>query len=377
MAHKQKYTKGAVGHMFGHYDRSKEVPDLPMPANTVLNYNLALNDQPKNQLEFLHQRLGEVKVHNRKDVNVMVDWVVTAPKDLPTSDHDIFFKESYKFLSERYGRENVISAYVHQDETTPHMHYSFVPVIEDKKKGGYKLSAKEVITREDLRSFHDDLSKYLKSVFGREVGILNEATQDGNKSIVELKRGTAQAELQQVKQKTQTILDAGKQLQEKMKDTESRITNLEAVYSDKDKKLTGAYENKRKALESKLEGLQTQIEGTQLQYNQIIQIQPQKTLTGAIKGVSIEDIENLKVTALASSKALEDNKDLRKENKRLKEDIKSLEKKVPSVLDSMKKAEEQIILTKKAKAFDLLPEDVKRQLLPKMQHKNKDFGHER
>ena len=28
VAHKQKYTRGAVGHMLGHYDRSKTVPEL-------------------------------------------------------------------------------------------------------------------------------------------------------------------------------------------------------------------------------------------------------------------------------------------------------------------------------------------------------------
>lgn len=54
VAHKQKYTRGAVGHMLGHYDRSKAVPELKASVNTVLNYNLAYNDQPKNQLDFLH-----------------------------------------------------------------------------------------------------------------------------------------------------------------------------------------------------------------------------------------------------------------------------------------------------------------------------------
>ena len=75
-------------------------------------------------------------------------------------------------------KENVISAYVHFDEVTPHMHYAFVPVVEDKKKGGYKLSAKEAITREDLRTFHKDLSNHMERVFGRDVGILNEATKE-------------------------------------------------------------------------------------------------------------------------------------------------------------------------------------------------------
>ena len=53
-------------------------------------------------------------------------------------------------MNERYGKENVISAYVHFDEVTPHMHY-FVPVVEDKKKGGYKLSAK----KHNKRGFED------------------------------------------------------------------------------------------------------------------------------------------------------------------------------------------------------------------------------
>ena len=127
VAHKQKYTRGAVGHMLGHYDRSKAVPELKASVNTVLNYNLAYNDQPKSQLDFLHQRLSEIKVHNRKDVNVMVDWVVTIPQSLNDKgleNERRFFEEAYKFINNRYGKENVISAYVHMDETTPNMHYA-------------------------------------------------------------------------------------------------------------------------------------------------------------------------------------------------------------------------------------------------------------
>ena len=54
----------------GHHDtrRSKEVPEFTCPANTVLNYNLASNDQQKNQLDFLHQRLSGTQS------DVMVTW---------------------------------------------------------------------------------------------------------------------------------------------------------------------------------------------------------------------------------------------------------------------------------------------------------------
>lgn len=187
MAQKQKYTKSAVANLFNHYDRSKFIEHIS-PEKTQLNYNLAASDQPLGQMEFLNKRLSEIKVHNRKDINVMVDWVVTLPKNIQNlSDEEKFFSESYKFLKNRYGIENVISCYVHKDETTPHMHYSFVPVAFDLKKQIYKLSAKEVITRLDLQKFHLDLSNHMFNVFGRDIGVLNGATKNGNKTILELK----------------------------------------------------------------------------------------------------------------------------------------------------------------------------------------------
>ena len=86
------------------------------------------------QIDFIHHRLTQIKVHNRKDVNIFCDWVITAPKTLSETSYEQFFSETYKFMTERYGKENVISAYVHIDETQPHMHFAFIPVIIDKKK---------------------------------------------------------------------------------------------------------------------------------------------------------------------------------------------------------------------------------------------------
>jgi hypothetical protein len=125
---------------------------------------------------------------NRKDVNVMVSWVVTLPKDFSQERSREFFFFFYRFLTERYGGEqNVISSYVHLDETSPHMHYAFVPVVKDKKSGKDKVSAKECITKGDLLTFHKNLEKRLYQHFGFEVGVLNGATKSGNLSIKELK----------------------------------------------------------------------------------------------------------------------------------------------------------------------------------------------
>jgi len=204
MAHKQKYTKGTLGHMLSHYDRSKNVPDLLYPDKTINNYNLAVEDQPLEQLDFVHKRLSEIKVFKRKDVNVMVDWIITAPKDLLVTDEENFFNQTYLFLLNRYGKDNVISSYVHKDETTPHMHFAFVPVFQTKDNT-FKLSAKEVITRNDLRSFHTDLDKHLTRFFGYSVGILNEATIEGNKSISQLKANSIHNEVVKAEKRLEQI----------------------------------------------------------------------------------------------------------------------------------------------------------------------------
>lgn len=180
-----------MGNMLAHYNRTKaSSKSLIDPARTHLNYNLADTDQPLSQLDFIHKRLSEIKVLNRKDVNVFCDWIVTAPQELSENEYADFFRETYKFLNDRYGKENVISAYVHMDESQPHIHYAFVPVTIDKKKNILKLSAKEVITLKELKSFHKDLSTRLNSFFVQDIGILNGATDLGNQTIKQLRNSS-------------------------------------------------------------------------------------------------------------------------------------------------------------------------------------------
>ena len=116
---------------------------------------------------------------------------MTMPKDLADEYREPFFKAAYNFFAEKYGHDNVVSAYVHMDETQPHMHFAFVPVVADRKRDGWKLSAKEAITRVDLQHIHEQMQTQLTQELGVPVNLLNEATIEGNRSIKELKRGTA------------------------------------------------------------------------------------------------------------------------------------------------------------------------------------------
>lgn len=49
-------------------------------------------------------------------------------------------KQAFEELRDQYGEKNIVSAVIHVDETTPHLHFDFVPITP---KGG--LSAREVV----------------------------------------------------------------------------------------------------------------------------------------------------------------------------------------------------------------------------------------
>lgn len=249
MANYAKYTRGAMGHMLKHYERAKdENGDYIRFGNIDIdtrksgqNYNLA---PEHNQLDFVHQRLSEVYCMNRKDVNVMCSWVVTAPEDLKPEQEEQFFQESYAFLESKYGRENVVSAYVHKDEVTPHMHFCFMPVVADPKRG-QKISAFECVKRKDLERFHEELQQHLEEK-GISCSVINEATREGNKAIKELKRGTAQKTLQEVRKATkkahdefQTLQKRNAVLNRKIEASEREIKALDTLKNIQGKVLTG------------------------------------------------------------------------------------------------------------------------------------------
>ena len=188
MAQMAKYTKSAVYGLTVHNERRKgcSLSNKDIDRNrSHLNYNLAQSIQPLSSEEFVTKRVNEVKHINRKDIIQMVDWIITLPKNVPSEDEQKFFKHSFEFVCERYGKKNIVSGWVHNDETTPHIHISFVPVrIVD---GVEKLDCKNIMTKPELKDFHPSLEKYLEQHLGYLPEILNDSTINGNRAIKELK----------------------------------------------------------------------------------------------------------------------------------------------------------------------------------------------
>lgn len=187
MAHVAKYQAPALGNMTAHYERVLErergyVRSNIDPERTRLNYNLA-PDRGVPPVEFIQERINslELKRAPRKDAVRMCDCVLTLPESFDPARSAEFFAAGYGFLAARYGEENVVSAYVHMDEATPHMHFAWVPVTKDGR-----LSAKDVVNREDLRSLHSDMQADMERALGCPCEVLLDPEKQGEKQLSQL-----------------------------------------------------------------------------------------------------------------------------------------------------------------------------------------------
>jgi hypothetical protein len=193
-----------MGQIFAHINRSEnqirkyDNQDIDI-SRSYLNQDIIRGD-----MSDLTQRLSEVSHQKRKDLVACCGVVITLPAELHSSDlatQNRFFNYCTDFIKEKFGENNVIYATVHFDETTPHVHIGFVPTIKkerkfrskDKKGETYtqeRVSAKEVITKSMLNSFHSELDTYISAKLGQKVSILTNNTKRKNLSINELKQKT-------------------------------------------------------------------------------------------------------------------------------------------------------------------------------------------
>jgi plasmid recombination enzyme len=203
MASVEKFSAGAVRNQLRHNRREIEHsgnPDID-PSRQGQDYVLS-PDRGMSDYDYFLQRKSELYCYNRDDVKVMAGWVVTAPQDLDPERYDDFFCATYDFLANRYSEENVVQAIVHDDEGgQPHLHFCFVPVVEDPKhEQGYKICANDVLDRRELRNFHPDLQRYLNEHGLEDARVMTGVTkrQGGNRTVAQLKAEREQEYQQEV-----------------------------------------------------------------------------------------------------------------------------------------------------------------------------------
>ena len=157
-----KYKGPEIGRIESHNERTKEKyasnPDIDT-SRSHLNFHLVFPER-KYRAE-AEKQIAEAGCRTRSDsVRVVEDLVTASPeffKGEEESEVRAYFTEALNFIEKYQAKDTIISAVVHMDEKTPHMHLCFVPLTEDKR-----LSAKEIVgNKKKLTWWQDEFWKHM------------------------------------------------------------------------------------------------------------------------------------------------------------------------------------------------------------------------
>ena len=170
-----------------------------------------------------------------------------------------YFDECYKFMCnyKNLGEKNVISAVVHLDERTPHLHLMFVPVVHIKDKDGSaieKICARDFWKgRDSYRKLQDAYFEHVKSKwFDLERGLYVEETSRKNLSVEEFKKVTNYAKTKEILKTATLELPNAPELQDIKKLVLNRDKIIEEQIIKPQNKLIKELHNENVALHKEL-----------------------------------------------------------------------------------------------------------------------------
>ena len=171
------------------------------PTRTHLNFYCK-----KNELTYIKEfdkmrKEYDLKGTIRSNSNIMCEMMITSDNaffnKIGLEETKRYFKESYKFVCnyKNLGEKYIVSAAVHLDETTPHMHLVYIPVIHTKDKEGKeidKICCRDFWKgRDSYRQLQNTFHKYITSKgFDLERGLPVEETGAKHEKIEDLKNLT-------------------------------------------------------------------------------------------------------------------------------------------------------------------------------------------
>ena len=160
----KKYKGPAISPIEAHNERTKEQyasnPDIDTSRS---RYNLHLVQPQGRYREEADRMIAAAHCRVRKDSVRVVEALVTASpeffKGKSRSEIEIkaYFEYALEFLRSKQDSKTFISAVVHMDEKTPHLHLCFVPLTADGR-----LSAKEIVgNRKNLVKWQDEFWQHM------------------------------------------------------------------------------------------------------------------------------------------------------------------------------------------------------------------------
>ena len=157
-----KYKGPEIGRIEAHDERAKETyasnPDVDT-SRSRLNFHLV--KPHRSYRAEAKKQIAEAGCRARKDSVRVVETLITASPEFfqgkKPREVKEFFEYALDFIQSKQAPETIISAVVHMDEKTPHMHLCFVPLTADGR-----LSAKDIVgNKKKLTQWQDDFWKHM------------------------------------------------------------------------------------------------------------------------------------------------------------------------------------------------------------------------
>ena len=159
----KKYKGPAISPIEAHNERTKEQyasnPDIDVNRSRY-NFHLV---QPQSKYRAEADRMiTAAHCRVRKDSVRVVEALVTASpeffKGKSHSEVKAYFEYALKFLESKQSPDTFLSAVVHMDERTPHMHLCFVPITPDNKLSAKTILGNQKSLSEWQTAYHERMS---------------------------------------------------------------------------------------------------------------------------------------------------------------------------------------------------------------------------
>lgn len=163
----QKRKKTDIGGIQKEATRTAtEYNNQVQPGMDILNVNLI---QSTNWMQDIQDEINRAGAKTRANSVVALDAIYTASGDFfkgrNNVENDQFFRDCLQFHQRKFG--HVISAVIHYDETTPHLHILSVPLTQDGR-----LSAREIVgNRANLSRMQTEFFEQVGKEYGLERGV--------------------------------------------------------------------------------------------------------------------------------------------------------------------------------------------------------------
>lgn len=159
-------TLGNMGASLQHTFRERDTPNAD-PRKRVDNTILTGRETAAEVLKAWHQRAPE-KIR-KNAVHGLEYFIGGSPEKMHAMSREQqyqYFADALAWLEKRHGKENILSAVIHRDETTPHMTVMTIP-LDDKGK----LNARRFVgSRKDLSELQTGFAAEVGASHGLERG---------------------------------------------------------------------------------------------------------------------------------------------------------------------------------------------------------------